>query len=133
MRFTNSFAVPLPVDHAWTTLTDIEVVVPCGPGAELQERVDPKTYKGKISIKLGPMALTFVGTARFEEIDAAAHRTVVKAQGNDAEWRGSAAAAVPFAAEPSPVAKAPPSTPIGGLTLVWRAGGASLVTHSRGN
>ncbi len=80
---------------------DIEAVVPCVPGAELQERVDERTYKGKVSVRLGPMALSFAGTAQFEEINDAAHTAVVKAQGSDGKGRGSAGATVRFAVEPT--------------------------------
>lgn len=100
VRFSNSFVVPLPPDRAWATLMDIEAVVPCVPGAELQERVDEQTYRGKVSVRLGPMALAFAGTARFEEIDEAAHSAIVKAQGSDGKGRGAAGATVRFSIEP---------------------------------
>ena len=61
MEFDNEFEVPVPIDQAWDILMDIERIAPCVPGAELTEVVDEKTYKGKISVKLGPVALTFNG------------------------------------------------------------------------
>lgn len=97
MDIKNGFEVPLPVGEAWKTLLDIKRIAPCMPGAELLEVVDPNTYKGKVSVRLGPVALSFVGTARFEEIDEAAHRARVKAQGTDAKGRGGAIAIVTFA------------------------------------
>jgi uncharacterized protein len=100
MEIKNSFEVPLPVDEAWKTLLDIKRIAPCMPGAELLEVVDPNTYKGRVSVRLGPVALSFVGTARFEEIDAAAHRARVKAQGTDSKGRGGAAGVVTFALSP---------------------------------
>ena len=60
MEFDNSFEVPLPPDQAWPVLMDIRRIAPCMPGAELTEVVDDKTYKGKIGVRLGPVALTFV-------------------------------------------------------------------------
>jgi uncharacterized protein len=100
MDIKNSFEVPLPVGEAWKTLLDIKRIAPCMPGAELLEVVDPKTYKGKVSVRLGPVALSFVGTARFEEIDEAAHRAQVKAQGNDSKGRGGAIGIVTFSLSP---------------------------------
>jgi uncharacterized protein len=100
MDIKNSFEVPLPVGEAWKTLLDIKRIAPCMPGAELLEVVDPKTYKGKVSVRLGPVALSFVGTARFEEIDEAAYRARVKAQGNDSKGRGGAIGFVTFALSP---------------------------------
>ena len=101
MEFDNSFDVPLPPDQAWKTLMDIERIAPCMPGAQLTEKVDDRTYKGKVSVRLGPVALTFQGTATFEEIDEAGHNARVKAQGADAKGRGGANASVGFRLEPS--------------------------------
>jgi len=101
VEFDNEFEVPVPVDQAWDILMDIERIAPCVPGAELTEVVDDKTYKGKISVKLGPVALTFNGKTTFEELDVANHSAKLKAQGTDAKGRGGAHANVAFHMEPS--------------------------------
>ena len=101
MEFDNAFEVPVPVDEAWSILMDIERIAPCVPGAELTEVVDENTYKGKISVKLGPVALTFNGQTTFEEKDEASHSAKLKAQGTDAKGRGGAHANVDFGMEPS--------------------------------
>jgi carbon monoxide dehydrogenase subunit G len=101
MKFNNSFEVPLPPAKAWATLMDIESIAPCMPGAELTEIVDDKTFKGKVSVRLGPVALTFQGAASFEDVDNTAHKATVKAQGADAKGRGGANANVAFHLEPS--------------------------------
>jgi uncharacterized protein len=100
VEFNNSFEVPLPPAEAWPVLMDIKRIAPCMPGAELTEVVDDKTYKGKIGVRLGPVALTFAGTVRFEEIDNANYSARVKAQGTDAKGRGGANAAASFRLEP---------------------------------
>jgi carbon monoxide dehydrogenase subunit G len=101
MEFDNSFEVPLPPSQAWPVLMDVQRIAPCMPGAELTEVVDDKTYKGKISVRLGPVALTFAGLVKFEEIDNTNYTARVKAQGNDAKGRGSASAMSTFRLEPS--------------------------------
>jgi uncharacterized protein len=101
MEFENSFEVPLPPEEAWKVLLDIERIAPCMPGAELTEIVDKETYKGKVSVRLGPVALTFAGQAKFEEIDAAGQKARVRARGNDAKGRGGANALVEFRLEPT--------------------------------
>ncbi|MFT5485545.1 MAG: carbon monoxide dehydrogenase subunit G [Paracoccaceae bacterium] len=101
MDFDNSFDVPLPPAQAWATLMDIERIAPCMPGAELTEIVDDKTFKGKVSVRLGPVALTFQGKASFEDVDNDVHKATVKAQGADAKGRGGANANVAFHLEPS--------------------------------
>jgi uncharacterized protein len=96
MEFDNSFEVPLPVDEAWKLLMDIRRIAPCLPGAELTEVVDDRTYKGKVGVRLGPVSLAFAGTVKFDEIDDAAHRAKISAQGSDAKGRGAANATAMF-------------------------------------
>jgi uncharacterized protein len=102
MQISNSFDVPLPPDQAWEFLLDIRRIAPCMPGAELTDVMDESTYKGRVAVRLGPVALSFAGTAKFEEIDDAAHKARVKAQGADVKGRGGANANVSFSLEPIP-------------------------------
>ena len=101
MEFDNSFEVPLPPAQAWPVLMDIKRIAPCMPGAQLTEVIDDKTYKGNISVRLGPVALTFAGTVKFEDIDNDNHKARVRAQGDDAKGRGSAQAMAAFRLEPT--------------------------------
>lgn len=101
MEFDNSFEVPLPPADAWPLLMDIPRIAPCMPGAELTEIVDDKTYRGKVSVRLGPVALAFAGTVIFEHIDHTGRTARVRAQGNDAKGRGAAQATATFRLEPS--------------------------------
>jgi carbon monoxide dehydrogenase subunit G len=101
MEFDNTFEVPLPPAQAWPVLMDIRRIAPCMPGAQLTEVVDDRTYKGNIGVRLGPVALTFAGIVKFEDIDDTNHTARVKAQGTDAKGRGGANAAASFRLEPS--------------------------------
>jgi len=101
VEIDNAFEVPLPPGEAWPVLMDIRRIAPCMPGAELTEVVDDKTYKGKIAVRLGPVALAFAGMVTFEELDSANHRARVKAQGTDAKGRGGANATATFRLEPA--------------------------------
>ena len=101
MKFDNSFDVSLPPEQAWSVLMDVERIAPCMPGAALTEMIDDKTFKGTVSVRLGPVALTFEGEANFEEIDDATYTATVKAQGRDPKGRGGANATVTFYLEPS--------------------------------
>jgi len=101
MEFDNSFEVPLPPADAWKVLLDIKRIAPCMPGAELTEVLDQDTYKGRIGVRLGPVALTFAGVVKFEHIDAASYTARVTAQGTDAKGRGGANATSVFRLEPS--------------------------------
>ena len=101
MEFDNSFEVPLPPAQAWKVLLDIQRIAPCMPGAELTEVVGANTYKGKIGVRLGPVALTFAGIVKFDEIDNVKHTARVSAQGTDAKGRGGANASSVFHLEPA--------------------------------
>jgi uncharacterized protein len=102
VEFDNSFEVPLPPAEAWTVLMDVRRIAPCMPGAELTDVVDDRNYKGKVAVRLGPVALAFAGLVTFEEIDNAGRTARVKAQGTDSKGRGGANAVASFRIEDAP-------------------------------
>jgi carbon monoxide dehydrogenase subunit G len=102
MLFENTFEVPLPPERAWPILLDVARIAACVPGARLTGKVDDRTWKGEIDVRLGPVALTFGGTVRFEEIDDAARTARIKAAGTDARGRGGANAIAAFRLEAIP-------------------------------
>lgn len=93
MEFTNEFRVPSDIDTTFATLTDLEKVAPCLPGATLEE-VDGDTYSGKVKVKVGPIQVTYAGTARMTEVDADAKRGRIEAAGKETRGTGSAKADV---------------------------------------
>jgi len=93
MELTNEFDVPAPIHEAWRILTDLELIAPCMPGAQLTE-VDGDDFKGSVKVKVGPITAQFKGTASFVERDATAHRGVIKAQGRDTGGKGNANATI---------------------------------------
>jgi uncharacterized protein len=101
MEFDNSFEVPLPPAQTWKVLNDIERIAPCMPGAELTEVVDADTYKGRIAVRLGPVALTFAGVVKFEERDETNYSARIAAQGTDAKGRGGANSVATIRLEPA--------------------------------
>jgi uncharacterized protein len=103
MEFDNSFDVPLSPAQAWAVLMDIRRIAPCMPGAALTEVVDAQNFRGKIAVRLGPVALAFAGRVQFEDIDDTNHSARVKAQGSDDKGRGSANATATFRIEPADV------------------------------
>ena len=101
MEFDNTLEVPLPPDEAWKVLLDIKRVATCIPGAELTEVGDDFTYKGKVAVRLGPVALSLVGQARLEDIDHAGRKARVKAHGSDPKGRGNTDAVIDFRLVPA--------------------------------
>ena len=94
MRLENSFDVGAPFESAWNLLNDVPSVVPCMPGAELLDGGDHETWKAKLSVKLGPIALQFLTEVRREEVDEAARRIVLSAKAREARGRGNAQATI---------------------------------------
>ena len=93
MELLHEFTVPVPVDDAWRALLDIERVAPCMPGATVED-YDGKTVNGSVKVKVGPITVTYKGTAVFEEQDEDAHRIVLIASGRETRGQGTARATV---------------------------------------
>ncbi len=94
MRLENSFEVPAPPERAWDLLLDVPRIVPCMPGAELKETVDDSNWKADVAVKLGPVSLKFATDVKREEVDEAARRVTLSANGREMRGRGAARAKV---------------------------------------
>jgi carbon monoxide dehydrogenase subunit G len=93
MELEHSFSVPVPEERAWDVLLDVERVAPCMPGATLTS-VDGDAIHGSIKVKVGPITMTYQGTARFTERDPAAHVITLEASGKETRGAGTASAKV---------------------------------------
>jgi len=93
MELSNEFVVPVAIDEAWKLLTDVELIAPCMPGAELQE-IDGAEYRGVVKVKVGPITAQYKGKATFVEKDDAAHKAVLRAEGRDTRGQGNANATI---------------------------------------
>lgn len=90
LRFEHAFVVKAPASAVWSYLTDPYRVAPALPGAAITEKVDEQTYKGTITMKVGPVSARYKGTVRFEKLDPAAHTAEIAASGQDVTGRGGA-------------------------------------------
>jgi carbon monoxide dehydrogenase subunit G len=93
MKLDNEFTVGVPVGEAWGVLTDLELIAPCMPGAQLTG-VNDGVYTGKVKIKVGPVTAEYAGTARFAEKDEETYRAVIDARGRDSRGNGNATAVI---------------------------------------
>ena len=66
------------------------------PGAELVEDKGNNTYIGRMNVKLGPVAVQFLGNVTIDSIDPASHTASAKAQGSETKARGGASATTKF-------------------------------------
>jgi carbon monoxide dehydrogenase subunit G len=93
MEMDHSFTVPVSPDRAWDVLLDVERIAPCMPGATVDE-FDGEVVTGRIKVKVGPVSLTYRGTAKFTERDADAKVIVLDASGKETRGAGTASATV---------------------------------------
>jgi carbon monoxide dehydrogenase subunit G len=93
MELEHSFSVPVPEERAWEVLLDVARVAPCMPGATL-DSVEGDEIKGRIKVKVGPIQMTYAGTAKFTARDPAAHVITLEASGKETRGAGTASATV---------------------------------------
>jgi carbon monoxide dehydrogenase subunit G len=93
MELEHSFTVPVPMERAWDVLLDVNRVAPCMPGASL-DSVNGDEISGRIKVKVGPISMTYAGTAKFTERDREAGVVVLDASGKETRGAGTASASV---------------------------------------
>jgi len=78
----HTFSTSKPIDQSWAAVTDLERLVPCVEGGSVLSKTSPTSVRAEIKVKMGAMALQFVGTVDITEQNAGSHTAtfVVKAQ-----------------------------------------------------
>jgi carbon monoxide dehydrogenase subunit G len=101
IELDNSFTVPVPPEKAWDVLLDVERIAPCMPGASvLSISDDGNEIEGQVKVKLGPLSLTYKGTAKFTEKDEANRTIAIEATGKETRGAGTASANVQAVLKP---------------------------------
>jgi uncharacterized protein len=90
LKIEKTFVVQEPVEKVWAFLSDPRKVATCVPGAQIREQVDEKTYKGTISVKVGPSVTDYRGELQIVRLDAQNHEIEIFGKGQDVRGRGSA-------------------------------------------
>lgn len=92
MILDNQFRVAIPPERLWPLLRDLERIASCLPGGTITERVDALTYRGTITIKVGPVTVSYAGIAKVLEMDQESGRMVLRCEGRETRGPGSASA-----------------------------------------
>jgi uncharacterized protein len=79
----------------------VERFAPCMPGATVDE-VDGDVVNGRMKIKVGPVSLTYRGTAKFTERNIEARTVALEASGKETRGAGTASADVTAVLAPDP-------------------------------
>jgi carbon monoxide dehydrogenase subunit G len=90
IRIEKTFQVEEPIEQVWALLSDARRVAVCVPGAKITEQVNETTYKGAISVKVGPSATDYKGEVQIVRLDAANHEIEISGKGQDVKGRGGA-------------------------------------------
>jgi uncharacterized protein len=90
MQIEKTFQVKEPIEQVWSLLSDPRRVATCVPGAKITEQVDEKTYKGTISVRVGPSATDYKGELEIVRLDPTSHEMEIVGKGQDVRGRGSA-------------------------------------------
>ena len=102
IELDNSFTVPVTPEKAWDVLLDVERIAPCMPGASvLSISDDGNEIEGQVKVKLGPLSLTYKGTAKFTDKDEASRTIAIEATGKETRGAGTASANVQATLKPA--------------------------------
>ena len=74
----------------WECMIDPSFMVKSVPGAELTEQLDERNFKGKISIKIGPVTAKFNGEAKFTKLEEVDYELTMEGKGLDTSGKGGA-------------------------------------------
>jgi carbon monoxide dehydrogenase subunit G len=88
-QLKESFTVSNP-DQAWSTISDINKLVACVPGAKVLEAEGSTKAKAQIDVDMGSMAMSFSGPVEIVEADEGSKRAVIKAQAKESGGQSNA-------------------------------------------
>jgi uncharacterized protein len=94
MKIEQNVEVDAPLDRVWALVSDVPRIAPCMPGAQLTNVVDERNYEGTIRVKLGPINMSYKGTAVIDEMDESTYSARLTASGKDVRGGGTARAGV---------------------------------------
>ncbi|MGO1165764.1 MAG: SRPBCC family protein [Janibacter sp.] len=94
MKIDNEAVVPAAPDEVFALINDVERVASCLPGAELLGREGEDGYRGRVSVRVGPIAAAFEGVLRFLDVDETARTMHLVGRGSDTKGNGDAEADV---------------------------------------
>lgn len=90
MEIIQKFALHAAPERVWAFLTDPYQVASCLPGAAVTERLDERTYSGRITVKIGPVTASYSGTMCFERLDPRTREAEIVSRGQEVKGKGSA-------------------------------------------
>ena len=100
MELKKAFETAYPPEAVWKGLSDVRLVAGCLPGASIVEELGPDDYKGRLQVKVGPLAASFAGLISIERRPAE-RVAVVTGKGADAKSSSRVTAKMTYRVQPS--------------------------------
>jgi hypothetical protein len=101
MKLENTIVIPAAPEAVFAAVQDVERVVTCVPGAGLTGR-DGESYRGGITVKVGPIRAAYSGTVEFLDVDTTNRRLTMSGRAADTHGGGDAQAHVTLSVDPAP-------------------------------
>ncbi len=83
VQLDKTFPLPSSPAIAWEFLQNIEAVAGCMPGAKLTERMGENHHKGTVTVRFGPVTMSFRGEVEVQDVDAATQTLRLIGKGTD--------------------------------------------------
>ncbi len=90
LKIEQTVVLEAPPERVWALLTDPREVATCLPGAAITEQVDERTWRGTMTVKVGPVTTSYKGTIRFDRLDPDRWEAGMVGSGQDVKGRGGA-------------------------------------------
>jgi carbon monoxide dehydrogenase subunit G len=88
MQLEQSIVVRADPDLTYAFLLDVDRVAACVPGVSSVVATSPDTFEGLLKVKVGPIGVTYRGTASITSRDPAARRATIAAEGTEGVGAG---------------------------------------------
>jgi uncharacterized protein len=95
MKIEKNFELQHPRELVWSRMNDVYFVAQCLPGASIVEDLGEHRYKGRMSVKVGPMAAAFDGEVAIES-KPQVWTAIVSGKGADARSSSRATGAMTY-------------------------------------
>jgi len=89
MRIENAFDVDAPPAEVYALMLDPARVAPCIPGAEVVGEREDGGYDAKVTVRVGPMKMSYAGVIAIVEHDDAQRTAAMRARGAEARGQGN--------------------------------------------
>ena len=95
MKIEKNFELQHPREMVWSRMNDVYFVARCLPGASIVEDLGEHHYKGRMSVKVGPMAAAFDGEVAIDS-QPQAWTAIVSGKGADVRSSSRATGAMTY-------------------------------------